>query len=142
MIRAFLDTNVLVYAHDTDASEKRAVALELTRSLWDAREGPLSTQVPQEFYVNLTAKISARVSARGARDLVRAYSAWHVVGVDATDILEASELQERLRLSFWDALIVTTALKANADVLFTEDRHPKTRIRGLEVRNPFATGEK
>jgi predicted nucleic acid-binding protein len=138
-MRAFLDTNVLVYAHDTDASDKRAVALELTRSLWDAREGALSTQVLQEFYVNMTAKIPARVSTRAARDLVRAYSAWHVVGVDATDILEASELQERSRLSFWDALIVTAALKANADVLFTEDLHPKTRIRGLEVRNPFAT---
>jgi len=137
-MRTFLDTNVLVYAHDTDASDKRAVASELTRSLWDTREGVLSTQVLQEFYVNMTAKIPARVSKREARDLVRSYSAWQIVGVDATDILNASELQERQRLSFWDALIVTAALKANAELLLTEDLQPKTRIRGLEIRNPFA----
>jgi hypothetical protein len=66
---------------------------------------------------------------------VRAYSAWHIVGVDATDILEASELQDRLHLSFWDALIVTAALKVNADVLFTEDlapEDPDPRPRGSE----------
>ena len=136
-MRTFLDTNVLVYAHDADAPDKRAVALALTRTLWDTREGALSTQVLQEFYVNITAKIPARLSKPEARDLVRSYSTWHVVGVDATDILGASELQERLRLSFWDALIVTSALKANAELLLTEDLHPKTRIGGLEIRNPF-----
>jgi predicted nucleic acid-binding protein len=112
--------------------------LELIQNLWDAREGALSTQVLQEIYVNMTATIPARVSMRATRNLVRAYSAWHVVGVDATDILEASELQGRQRRSFWNALIVTAALKANADVLFTEDLYPKARIRGLEVRNPLA----
>jgi predicted nucleic acid-binding protein len=112
--------------------------LELTRELWETRKGALSTQVQQEFYVSITARIPARTSKREARDLVRSYSAWRIVGVDAKDILDASELQERLHLSFWDALIVTAALKANAELLLTEDLHPRTRIRGLEVRNPFA----
>ncbi len=141
-MRIFVDTNVLVYAHDSDAPEKRAIALDVTRRLWDTREGALSTQVLQEFYVNITAKIPTRVAKREARDLVQSYSAWHLVGIDAADIVAASDLEERHRLSFWDALIVTAALKANADVLLTEDLHQKTRIRGLEVRNPFARDQR
>jgi predicted nucleic acid-binding protein len=141
-MRTFVDTNVLVYAHDTEVPEKRAIALELTRRLWDTREGAVSTQVLQEFYVNITAKLSTRVAKREARDLVRSYSAWHLVSVDAADILAASELEERQRLSFRDALIVAAALKANAEVLLTEDLHPTARIRGLEVRNPFARDQR
>lgn len=116
-MRTFVDTNVLVYAHDTDAPEKRTVASALIRKLWDACDGVVSTQVLQEFYANVTGKIAARIPKREARELVRSYAAWHLVGIEAADIVGASELQERMRLSFWDALIVTAALKANAEVL-------------------------
>src|SRR5438477_2472141 len=137
-MRTFVDTNVLVYAHDVDAPEKRAIASALTRELWESREGTLSTQVLQEFYVNVTAKITGKLSRHAARDLVRAYSAWRVVSIDAADVVTASELEERLKISFWDALIVRAALKANAEILLTEDLDAKMRVDGLRVRNPFA----
>ena len=55
--RVFLDTNILLYAYDIEACDKRQIAANLIRSLWQAGTGALSTQVLQEFYVNVTAKI-------------------------------------------------------------------------------------
>jgi predicted nucleic acid-binding protein len=50
----FVDTNVLIYAHDIDAGRKHDVAKAVLRDLWAERAGILSTQVLQEFYVNAT----------------------------------------------------------------------------------------
>lgn len=133
----FVDTNVLVYAYDVDAGEKHRRASAFVEQLWQAREGALSTQVLQEFYVNVTRKIPKPLPRRDARDIAQTYSAWHVVTIDAADVLSASDFEDRFKLSFWDALIVVTALKANAARLATEDLQNGRKIRGLEVVNPF-----
>ena len=72
----FVDTNILVYAHDADAGRRHDVASALVRQLWDARDGVLSTQVLQEFYVTVTRKIPKPISRKDARDLVQTYTAW------------------------------------------------------------------
>jgi predicted nucleic acid-binding protein len=54
----FVDTNVLVYAHDDSAGAKRDQARLLVEQLWDSREGCLSVQVLQEFFVTVTRKIA------------------------------------------------------------------------------------
>jgi len=136
-MKTFVDTNVLVYAHDVDAGRKREVASSLLRQLWTDREGVLSTQVLQEFYVNVTRKIPTPVTRRNARDLLQAYAAWPVVVIDGLDIQAATEIEDRYRLAFWDALIVRAAIKTNAEVLLSEDLHPGARIRDLRVENPF-----
>ena len=56
-IRTFVDTNVLIYAHDIDAGRKHDVAKAVLRDLWAERTGVLSTQVLQEFHVNATRKL-------------------------------------------------------------------------------------
>jgi predicted nucleic acid-binding protein len=137
-MKTFVDTNVLIYAHDVDAGAKRGVASSLVRELWQARQGIISLQVLQEFYVNATRKIAKPIGKAEARGLLEIYSAWTVVAMDARDVRSATDIEDEFRLSFWDALIVTAALKANAEILLTEDMHAKSRIRGLEIRNPFA----
>ena len=137
-MKTFVDTNVLVYAHDVDAGAKRVIASGVVRDLWKRREGVLSLQVLQEFYVNVTRKIAKPISRADARDLIQAYSSWTIVALDAGDLRAASEIEERSRVSFWDALIVRAALKANAEVLLTEDLHAGGQISGVEIRNPFA----
>lgn len=133
----FVDTNILVYAHDMDAGPRHDIAAALLRQLWEAREGVLSTQVLQEFYVNVTRKIPKPISRKDGRDLVQTYTAWRVIGVEPADVLAASDYEERFRLSFWDALILVSALKANADRLVSEDLQAGQRIRGLQITNPF-----
>src|SRR5688572_4523773 len=72
----FVDTNILVYAHDADAGLNRERALEKLRQLWETDTGRLSVQVLQEFYINVTHKLATRVARSTAREVVSAYGAW------------------------------------------------------------------
>ena len=136
--KVFVDSTILVYAHDVEAGEKRAIAEHVLRQLWQDESGRLSTQVLQEFYVNLTRKIATPVSRRDARELNNAYRVWPVATLDVADLLTASDVEERFRINFWDATIVVAALKSGAAVLLSEELNPGHGISGLEVRNPFA----
>jgi len=135
--RIFVDTSVLVRAHDLDAGEKRAIAEHVLRQLWHDETGALSTQVLQEFYATLMGGASP-VPRRAARDLLQAYSVWSIVSLDAADLDAASDVEERHRLAFRDALIVVAARKSGAALLLAEHIQPYRAIAGLEVRNPFA----
>src|SRR5437762_13950579 len=79
--RVFVDTSVLVRAHDLDAGEKRAIAEHVLRQLWHDEAGVLSTQVLQEFYVVLMSGTGSPVPRRAARDLLQAYSVWPIVSL-------------------------------------------------------------
>ena len=136
--RIFIDTNVLVHAHDLDGEVKRAIAEHVLRQLWDDETGVLSLQVLQEFYAALTSSVASPVPRRAARDLVNAYSVWPVETLNAADLVTASDFEERYRLRLRDALIVVAARKSNATLLLSEHVRPFRPIAGLEVRNPFA----
>jgi len=136
--KIFLDADVLVAAHDLDAGEKRAIAEHILRQLWQDQTGLLSVFVLQEFYVALVSAPASPVPRRAARELVEAYSVWPTVALDAADILAASEIEERHRLSFRDATIIAAARKSRATLLLSERILPARHITGLEVRNPFS----
>jgi predicted nucleic acid-binding protein len=135
--KVFLDADVLVAAHDRDAGEKRAIAEQVLRQLWRDESGVTSVLVLEEFYAALIGAPESPVPRRAARELVDAYTAWPVVPFDAADLLAASELEERYRLPFRDALIVTAARTSRATLLLSERIVPARRITGLEIRNPF-----
>jgi predicted nucleic acid-binding protein len=133
----FVDTNVLAYAHDASETVRRTVAQALLDELWWSRSGALSTQVLSEFYVVATRKFDPPMPRREARTIVDAYATWTVVQVDPALIVAASSLEERHRMSFWDALIVEAAGRAGARRLVSEDLQGGRRIRGLVIENPF-----
>lgn len=134
----FVDTNVLVYAHDRSEPRKLPVAQALLEELWESRLGRLSTQVLQEFYAVATRKFDPPMSAEEAREIVALYGAWPLVIVDLPLILVASRLGEQHQLSFWDALIVEAARRAGATRLVTEDLQGGRRVEGVRIENPFA----
>lgn len=136
--KVFVDTNVLIYAHDLDAGRKRTVAREILKDLWATRRGVLSTQVLQEFYVNITRKIPAPLPRAAAREMVHNYCVWQVEVLGPDTILRASEIEERYGLSFWDALVVTAALHGRATRILSEDFNPGQTIEGIQIENPFA----
>lgn len=136
--RAFVDTNVLVYAYDVDAGERHVVASRLVAEFWQTREAVISTQVLQEFYVNATRKIPSPLPRATARDIVKAYAVWQMQVLGPPEILLASELEEQQRLSFWDALIVAAALKGGATTILSEDFSQGRTISGIRIENPFA----
>lgn len=137
MARTFVDTNILIYAHDLDAGPKHEIAKRRIAELWLSREGVISLQVLQEAYVTLTRKIPKPLSRKAARMVVEGYAAWTVQRMDVSDLVRASELGERHKLSFWDALIVVAAVEANAATLLTEDLNHGQRIETVRVENPF-----
>src|SRR5512135_444997 len=96
--RSFVDTNVLVHAHDVDAGERHVVAARLVAELWETHAASISTQVLQELYVNVTRKIPSPLPRAVARHLVRTYSAWPTEVVGPAEIQLASEIEEQHQL--------------------------------------------
>ncbi len=137
--KRFVDTNILVYAHDRTAGHKHACARALIEELWQTRTGAVSTQVLQELCVNLRRKAGHPLDARTTRDVVTDYLTWHVVVNGTESVLEALELETRYQISFWDALIVCAAETCGAAVLYSEDLSHGQRYGTVEVVNPFAS---
>ena len=133
----FVDTNVLVYAHDRTAGSKHDSARQLVHELWRSRRGVVSTQVLQEFYVTVRKKVAVPLSREEARELIVDFRSWRVVVNDEHSILDAIELEERFRISFWDALIVQAAITSGADVLYSEDLNAGQTYGTVTVVNPF-----
>jgi predicted nucleic acid-binding protein len=137
--RAFVVTNVLVYAHDSGAGGKHAVARELVERLWEERRGVLSTQVLQEFYVNVRRKALRPIAVAEARRIVEDYLLWQLVVNDGASILEGLALETQYRISFWDALVVQAANAAAADVLYSEDLSHGQVYGAVTVVDPFGS---
>src|SRR5512142_2307337 len=108
--RTFVDTNVLIYAHDVDAESKHEVAKHVLRELWGQRSGALSPQVLQEL-----------------------------VDATEAEISNAFRIEDDYRIGFWDALIVASALKSGARRILSEDLNAGQTIAGIRIENPFAT---
>jgi predicted nucleic acid-binding protein len=135
--KTFVDTNLLIYAHDVDAKAKHEVAKGVLRELWSERTGVLSMQVLQEFYVNVTRKIARPLPKDVARRVVSSYSIWCTETTPA-QIAEAFRIEDESRIGFWDALIVASAVKAGTLRILSEDLNAQQVIAGIRVENPFA----
>lgn len=135
--RAFVDTNVLLYAHDASEPAKQAVATAALQRLWRYRSGVVSTQVLQEFYVTSTRKLQRPLSRTEARYIIDLYSIWPVIAIDPTVILAATRIEEDHQVSFWDALILESARIAGAAFVLTEDLQHGQVIEGVRIENPF-----
>jgi predicted nucleic acid-binding protein len=135
----FVDTNILVYAHDPDTGIKHIRAKEIIAQLWDSGGGVLSTQVLQELCVNVRRKSSFAFSIDETSRLLRTYLKWKIVVNDGASIMRALELETRFKLSFWDALILQAAESAEVDVLLSEDFSGGQSYGSVRVENPFAT---
>ncbi len=133
----FVDTNILVYAYDIDAEEKHTIAQDLLMRLWKTRQGVLSTQVLQEFYVTVTRKLSTPLDPATARRVIAPYQAWHVQLIEIATVLEASEIAERHQLSFWDGLIIAAARQAGAERVLSEDLQAGRVMESVLIENPL-----
>jgi predicted nucleic acid-binding protein len=139
--RSFLDTNVLFYLFDNSVPEKKARAQEVFSEEVEAGRVVLSTQVLQEFYVNVTRKLAEPLPSEVAEAQVQNFARLPLVRVDETIILAAIERHRNMSFSFWDALVLETALRGGADRLLSEDLQHGQKIEGLGVENPFLETE-
>ncbi len=134
----FVDTNVLVYRHDSTDGVKQARAQEWIAFLARQRLARISFQVLQELYATLTRKLEPAFSTKEARDIVRDLAVWGPATINF-DILERSWLvQQRYWISWWDALIVAAAQSCGCPILLSEDLKHKQDYSGVLVVDPFA----
>jgi predicted nucleic acid-binding protein len=136
--KAFVDTNILIYAHDVSNPAKQQRAIQLIDQLWDERRGVVSTQVLQELAANVRRSMRNRLSMAQATRLVESFLAWEVVINQPKAVLRAMEIEERFQISFWDAMIVQAAQSAGCEILYSEDLSHGQEYDGVLVVNPFA----
>ncbi|MGB5065550.1 MAG: PIN domain-containing protein [Candidatus Competibacter sp.] len=130
----FLDTNVLVYLFDCDEPGKKAIVEGMFRDSVGIR---LSTQVLQEFYVTVTRKLGRPMPPEQALIAVEHFQTYLVAPITNDLINKGIRRSIDARISFWDGLIVETALAERVDLLVTEDLQDGWKIGSMRVWNPF-----
>jgi len=135
--KIFIDTNILVYAHDRSSGKKYEISKTIVEKLWVGRNGVLSTQVLQEFFYIVTKKIISPLSISKAKEIVEKLLYWQIVVNDGQIILQTIDLCRKYKYSFWDSLIIQSAISAKANLLLTEDLQSGQIIEGVKILNPF-----
>jgi predicted nucleic acid-binding protein len=133
----FLDTNILVYAYDRSAGSKHTISQKLVEDCWVNGNGCLSLQVLQEFYVTVTQKITSRMDYQTARQILADLATWRLHSPEASDLLQAIDLQQHYKLSFWDAMVVQSAARLGCKQIFSEDLSDGQNYGDVKVINPF-----
>jgi predicted nucleic acid-binding protein len=136
--RFFLDTNIFVYSFDQIAAVKAQRATELIRKALTTQKGIISYQVVQEFFNVALKRFSKPMRLVDAEQYLGAVFR-PLLSVHSSQALyaEALHFQAQSRLSWYDALIVSAAIQAQCEILFTEDLQHGQRFGSLRVANPF-----
>jgi predicted nucleic acid-binding protein len=138
-VRSFLDTNILVYLFDHQDRRKQKVARDTVRSLTNAQEAVVSSQVVQEFMNVALRKFRKPLSTGELRNFLDQIL-WPICEVfpDRALYADALSIIDETGWSFYDALIVSAAVQSRCSILLTEDLHNGRTVRGVQIRNPFA----
>lgn len=137
----FVDTNILLYARDASEPEKQLVANALLEELWENRNGRLSVQVLNEYFVNATRKLDPGLTAEDAWDDIEALNSWDPMPIDMAILTRSYAVQRRYGLSWWDSMIVAAAEACGCARIYSEDLSHGATYFGITVVNPFKTKE-
>lgn len=131
----FIDSNIWLYAFINNSEEEHKS--EIAKNIIAANNITISTQVINEVSVNLIKK--AKFSESDIQELVQDfYFNYRVIDIDSTILINASKLRQNYCFSYWDSLIVASALKASAKILYSEDMQNGLIVdKSLTVVNPF-----
>ncbi len=133
----FVDTNILVYARDSSEPEKQVLAEQWLTQLWQHELGRISTQVMNEYYVTVTQKLEPGLSIEQARSDLRALAVWQPLDISLTLIESAWDIQDQYAYSWWNTLIISSAIFLDCRYLLSEDMQHEQSIGKLSIINPF-----
>jgi len=137
--RFFVDTNIIVYAHDLEAGDKHKIAATKLEELWNQDNPPsISVQVLQEACAVFIKKgmPSPEIGA-----LIEDLLQWNVVVNDQHVLLEGIRIQGKVKISIWDAFIVAAAIKSGARHIISENLSHLGEYEGVVIINPFIKGK-
>jgi predicted nucleic acid-binding protein len=135
--KCFVDTNILIYAHNRSAGAKHQRAAALIEHLWLSGDGVLSTQVLQEFCINVRRKLPRPLSMDDTARVLQQYLHWQIVVNTPASVIEAMVLESRYAVSFWNALILSAAQAAGVKTMYSEDFSHGQLYGSIRSINPF-----
>lgn len=135
--KVFLDTNILVYAHDHDSPDKKAVAQAIIFEGLREEAIAISAQVLSEFFVTVTQKIKKPMPVANAKREISLLSNLDVADIDVPMIVRAIDIKQQWTLSYWDSLIIAAAERTECKTVYSEDLSDGQRYGKVTVRNPF-----
>jgi predicted nucleic acid-binding protein len=136
--KAFLDTNIFVYANGRFEPRKQSTALDLIRDATIDSSAVVSYQVIHEFFNVVLVKSPTKMPYEDARlFLETVFRPLQIVPSSFALISEAIRVQERYRLSWYDSLIVSAAQQGGCTVLYSEDLQHGQQFGNLTVQDPF-----
>lgn len=133
--KIFIDTNILVYSIDQRNEDKKQKARRTLKKIIESHQPVISTQVIKEFYVVSTNKLKADPIV--VKNIIHNFHNMEIVNNDLELIEQAIDISVISQLSFWDALIIAAAEKANCEFVFSEDLSSGQTYRGVMVINPL-----
>ena len=133
----FIDTNILVYAHDTEDTVKQQKAQAVIFEGIRSEKAVISTQVISEFYVIITKKIKSPLPRSKAKEEIKYLSILEMVEIDLTLIFQALNHQDEWKISYWDALILASAGRAKCPKVLSEDFNHQHKYGDIVVENPL-----
>lgn len=132
--RYFVDTNIWLYAF---IKVQDGVKSDAARVFILSSEPILSTQVVNEVCINLLRRANFTEEQIG-RLIESFYTKYTVMELKSSSLMAASRLRQQYAFSFWDSLIVASALEAGVSRLYSEDMQSGLIIDNqLEIVNPF-----
>jgi len=129
----FVDTNILIYAYSVTELEKKKKVL----SLLTTESVAISTQVVNKFIWVMHRKFNV---AYGSLKFIidNIFDLYKVCIINQSSVLKAIDLSKRLQFSYWDSLMLASALESGCNVFYTEDLQDGQYIDNqIVVINPF-----
>jgi predicted nucleic acid-binding protein len=135
--KAFLDTNILVYAYDQYDPQKQKKAQSLLTDGMEQENIVLSVQVLGEFFNVVTRHIRQPMSSDEAQEIISTLSVLSIQDIDLTMVNRAIDTHKMYQISYWDSLIIAAAETAECKSILSEDLNDGQTYHGIQVSNPF-----
>ncbi|AEH44618.1 PilT protein domain protein [Thermodesulfatator indicus DSM 15286] len=142
--RVFVDTNIWIYGLteselEADKNKREISLLVLEELLKQQAQIFISIQVVNECHWNLVRKFELPDEKVVKLIHENVIKITNIVSLHLTTYMKANTLRIRYNLSFWDSLIVASALESNCSILYTEDMQDGQVIENrLKIVNPFS----
>jgi predicted nucleic acid-binding protein len=135
-VRIFIDTNIFVYAHVSDDLEKHEIAADLLKKYVYGSKIIISTQVLGEFYSAMSKYKRAHAEIdMFLADIIRCAN---VRPISLSTVEMCLKLKEEYGYSYWDSLVLASALENDCEILYSEDMKHGHKIKSIvSIQNPF-----
>lgn len=134
-MRNFLDTNILIYADACDELKKQEQAIEIIRENIINKSGVISTQVLKEFANVALRKLG--LSPEIVKHRIEFFLNFEIIEISPEIIMQAIDLSSNRKVSFYDALIIETAIISSCETILSEDLQSGAIFNAVRVVNPF-----